>query len=511
MLSEDIESDYSLAISKISPFNTSPTATCEAMKLALKSYKINFLQVGQPGTIKLPGVEKKVVNKIESQQRFVQWYMDVIESPDSVTGRGKSFEGLIGGIFGGTVVNAEGTDNKSDVDVELTDPATEAIIGNNSISIKFAEKFNPNKSQTLGGVVYGAQAQFKEDQTGVREILLQNDIKTISGGNINKVFNMLLTDESFKDNNIGYNFVSELLNRDNTFGPIDYFMFSNYSTINQIFVYQYNKTDIINHMISNVKNFGFNKNAIIVKNLSGVSPIMIKIQFPQYVKANRHKYDSEKTAIPTNFINEPTLSLRVWKIVNGGETHVANIFRKYLNGEISYHFDQIVLRDENNRNVTIDPILKLEKINEAVKRDLYTLSERPNRNAVDEILIKKLKNYADIKRKELFILKSKTSDVGREGGIKGLFGKRGKNINPAIIQNIRKDPQTFIEKVFKVYGCDTGGITKLESALTRIFNVNIQLPVAQYCAVNDLPQANAVQESVNKVLKTLNEAIEKKK
>lgn len=511
MLSEDIESDYSLAISKISPFNTSPTATCEAMKLALKSYKINFLQVGQPGTIKLPGVEKKVVNKIESQQRFVQWYMDVIESPDSVTGRGKSFEGLIGGIFGGTVVNAEGTDNKSDVDVRIKDPATEAVIGNNSISIKFAQKFDPSGGQDLGGIIKGVKDQFNQDQTGVREILLQNDIKTISGGNINKVFNMLLTDESFKENNIGYNFVLESLNRDKTFGPIDYFMFSNYSALNEILVYQYTKIDIINHIASDIKNFGFKTGIIGVKNLNRINPIMIKIQFPQYVKSNRHKYDSEKTAIPTNFINEPTLSLRVWKIVNGGETHVANIFRKYLNGEISYHFDQIVLRDENNRNVTIDPILKLEKINEAVKRDLYTLSERPNRNAVDEILIKKLKNYADIKRKELFILKSKTSDVGREGGIKGLFGKRGKNINPVIIQNIRKDPQTFIEKVFKVYGCDTGGITKLESALSRIFNVNVQLPVAQYCAVNNLPQPEAVQESVKKVLKTLNEAIEKKK
>lgn len=511
MLSEDIESDYSLAVSKIAPFNTSPTATCEAMKLALKSYNIGFLQVGQAATIKLPGVEKKVVNKVESQQRFVQWYMDVIESPDSVTSRGKSFEGLIGGIFNGTVVNAEGTDNKSDVDVEVKDPATEAIIGNDSISIKFAEKFDPNKSQTLGGVVQGAQAQFKADQTGVREILLQNNITTISGGNINKVFHMLLTDDVFKENNIGYNFVSELLNRVNTFGPIDYFMFSNYATLNEILVYQYTKNDIINHMVSNVKNFGFNKNAIIVKNLGGINPIMIKIQFPQYVKANRHKYDSEKTAIPTNFINEPTLSLRIWKKVNGEETHVANIFRKYLNSDVSYHFEQIVLRDNNNRNITIDPILKLEKINEAIKRDLYTLSERPNKSADDEILIKKLKHYGDIKRKELFVLKSKTSDVGREGSIKKLFGKRGRTINPAIVQNIRKDPQRFIEKVLKVYGCDTGGITKLESALSRIFNVNIQLPVAQYCAVNNLPQPNAVQESVNKVLKTLNEAIEKKK
>jgi hypothetical protein len=512
MMSEDIESDYSLAVSKIAPFNTSPTATCEAMKLALKSYGIKFLQVGQSGTIKLPGVEKKVTNKIESQQRFVQWYMDVIESPDSVTGRGKSFEGLIGGIFGGTVVNAEGTDNKSDVDVRIKDPATQAVIGNNSISIKFAQKFDPSGSQSLGGIIKGVKDQFNQDQTGVKEILIQNDIVKIGSPNIAKVFNLLLTDESLKENNIGYNFMLESLNRDKTFGPIDYFMFSNYSALNEILVYQYTKMDILKHIASNIKNFSFKANGIIdVKNLGGVNPIMIKIQFPQYVKSNRYKYDSEKTAIPTNFIEEPTLSLRIWKTVNGEETHVANIFRKYLNGELNYDFEQIVLRDNNGRKITIDPILKLEKINEAVKRDLRTLSERPNRSSNDELLIKKLKNYSDIKRKELFVLKSKTSDVGREGGIKGLIGKMRKNINPVIIQNIRKDPQTFIEKVFKVYGCDTGGITKLESALSRIFNVNIQLPVAQYCAANDLPQPEAVQESVNKVLKTLNEAIEKKK
>ena len=109
MLSEDVETDYSRNISKIAPFNISPAATCEAMKLALNSYNINPLIVGQSGTLSFPGVTGSDGFKLESQQRFIQWYYDVILSPDSVSLRGKAFEGLIGGVFGGDVVNFEGT------------------------------------------------------------------------------------------------------------------------------------------------------------------------------------------------------------------------------------------------------------------------------------------------------------------------------------------------------------------------------------------------------------------
>jgi Ni,Fe-hydrogenase III small subunit len=80
-----------------------------------------------------------------------------------------------------------------------------------------------------------------------------------------------------------------------------------------------------------------------------------------------------------------------------------------------------------------------------------------------------------------------------------------------IIQNIRKSPETFIKNVINIYGCDNSGLRKLESALNNIFNIDIQLPIAQHCVAGNNPQPEAVQESVNKVLKTLNEAIEKKK
>ena len=134
MLFEDVEGEYSKNISKITPFNISPAATCEAMKLALKSYNIETLNVGQIGTLSFPGVTGSDGFKLESQQRFIQWYYDVILSPDSVSLRGKAFEGLIGGVFGGSVVNFEGTSDKTDV-----------TVGDNNISIKFSESFNPNK------------------------------------------------------------------------------------------------------------------------------------------------------------------------------------------------------------------------------------------------------------------------------------------------------------------------------------------------------------------------------
>jgi hypothetical protein len=81
--------------------------------------------------------------KLESQQRFIQWYYDVILSPDSVSLRGKAFEGLIGGVFGGEVVNNEGTNDKTDVKV-----------GSDNISIKFSQDFNPKSKQILGGKDY---------------------------------------------------------------------------------------------------------------------------------------------------------------------------------------------------------------------------------------------------------------------------------------------------------------------------------------------------------------------
>ena len=129
-INEDFEGEFSKATSRISPFNASPVATCEAMKLALNSYNINFAKVGEDEIINLPGVNENVGFKMESQQRFIQWYSDVIKNPDAVTLRGKSFEGLIGGVFGGKVTNFEGESDKTDVEAD-----------GKKLSVKFSENF----------------------------------------------------------------------------------------------------------------------------------------------------------------------------------------------------------------------------------------------------------------------------------------------------------------------------------------------------------------------------------
>jgi hypothetical protein len=188
ILSEDVEGEYSKNISKIAPFNISPAATCEAMKLALNSYNIDPLIVGQPGTLSFPGVGRSDGFKLESQQRFIQWYYDVILSPDSVSLRGKAFEGLIGGVFGGSVVNFEGTLDKTDVKV-----------GSNNISIKFSEKFDPASNQTLGGIMKGFNSQLDEDTTGVKEKIRELYPKRITGKNIREIFIDLMTNSIFKD------------------------------------------------------------------------------------------------------------------------------------------------------------------------------------------------------------------------------------------------------------------------------------------------------------------------
>jgi hypothetical protein len=502
MLSEDVEGDYSRSISKIAPFNISPAATCEAMKLALTSYDIPPLRVGQEGTLSFPGVGRSDGFKLESQQRFIQWYYDVILSPDSVSLRGKAFEGLIGGVFGGSVVNLEGTLDKTDVKV-----------GSNNISIKFAEKFDPSKNQTLGGIMKGFHSQLKEDTTGVKEKIRELYPGRITGKTIREIFIDLMTNSIFKD--IGVEFIEKMLDRQETFKPITYFMFGNFATINEIDVYQYEKYDIIDHIIANVNNFEFVNGAIGVKNLSGVTPRKVLIKFPQFVKSKRNVFSSNIRGLRVtfdSFTNEGTLASRITKNIDGRDVTVAEVKRQEdLEGNINYFINQILRVDNMGRNITLDKPLREEMINQAILRDIENLSRLTDRTPEQELLIKKLLEYSHLKSKELYLTKTKVSDKGREAAIRNLFGERGNSLNPLIIQNIRKRPGAFIKNVINIYGCDNSGLRKLETALNNIFNIDIQLPMAQHCIAGNNPQPNAVQESVNKVLKTLNEAIEKKK
>jgi hypothetical protein len=502
ILSEDVESEYSKSISKIAPFNISPAATCEAMKLALTSYDILPLRVGYSGILSFPGVGRSDGFKLESQQRFIQWYYDVILSPDSVSLRGKAFEGLIGGVFGGSVVNFEGTLDKTDVKV-----------GSNNISIKFSEKFDPASNQTLGGIMKGFHSQLNEDTTGVKEKIRELYSGRITGKNIREIFIDLMTNSIFKD--IGKEFIEKMLDRPETFGPITYFMFGNFATINEIDVYQYEKYDIIDHIIADVKNFDFVNGAIGVKNLSGITPKKVLIKFPQFVKSKRNVFNSNIIGLGVNFdsfTNEGTLASRITKNIDGEDVVVAEVKRQQDDdGNIEYFIRQILRVDNMGRNITLDKPLREEMINQAILRDVERLSRINNRTPEQELLIKKLLDYSHLKSKALYLTKTKVSDKGREAAIRKLFGERGNSLNPLIIQNIRKRPGAFIKNVINIYGCDNSGLNKLETALNNIFDINIQLPMAQHCGVGNNPQPEAVQESVNKVLKTLNEAIEKKK
>jgi hypothetical protein len=512
MLSEDIESDYSSNADRISTINVSPRASCAVIKNILTACKINFLTVGEPGTMFFPGSQND--NKkydIVLQQRFFQWYDDVIKSPDSVSTRGKSFEGLIGGIFEGNVSNGESTTNKTDVDVP-----TKGNVNGVNISIKFSQNFTPEGGQILGGVVNGAKDHLKEDKTGVREELDKLGFKTIDSKNINEIFNVLLSGENevfskiVGESSIGVEFVNSLLNRDRNFGPISYFMFANYGKTNDIYVYQYKKDDIIQHIINNVENFNFSGGAIRVTNLNKLPPKVVIVKFPQYAKIKRNTYFYDKMFIKTEFKDVPTLALNITRKMNGKIVTIANVYRQYTNNQFNYFVTQTVFKDELGNKIGLNNKIKIDAINKAITMDIKNL-EQKGVIKKNEDFIKRLHDYQTIKAKELFNINVKLSDKGREAGLQGMFGDYVKTMNPLIIQNIRQKPSRFIAKLFKVYGCDESGLGQIQNALRDVFNVEVQLPVAKYCAVGNNPQPNAVQESVNKVLKTLNEAIEKKK
>jgi len=473
-INEDFEGEFSKATSRISPFNVSPVATCEAMKLALNSYNINFAKVGETNTINLPGVEKNTKYKLESQQRFIQWYSDVIKNPDAVTLRGKSFEGLIGGVFGGKVTNFEGKSNKTDVNVN----------GEN-LSVKFSENFKPDGGQQLGGITMAIDAQLKVSDNIIRQI----GINKVNSSNLKNTFEKVLNlgEEGIK-------FIREALNVADSFEPINYFVFGNYSNTNQVNVYQYTKDDIINHIING--NYNINSiGQIGVKNLQILKPKILTINFPQFIKSKRRKYDSED--ITQNDINLETPIL-VLTIKNKQNDIVGKIYRTLK--PINYYIKS---------DINLEKKLELETINQAVFNDIKYFSENNfnNKNKIFKnyccfikqeedceknknfnCFMDELKKYSDLKSKELFVLSSKISEKGREKGIKNLFGGRGETINPVVIQNIRKNPARFFKNMFEIYGCDKNGVNKIENAINQVFGVDVQLPIASYCTTNNVSE-----------------------
>jgi hypothetical protein len=474
-INEDFEGKFSKATSRISPFNVSPTATCEAMKLALNSYKINFAKVGEDEIINLPGVNENVGFKMESQQRFIQWYSDVIKNPDAVTLRGKSFEGLIGGVFGGTVTNLERGDNKTDV----------AVNGKN-LSVKFSENFEPEGGQQLGGITKAVNVQLQNNNNIAQQI----EINNVNGLNLKNTFEKIL---NLGDD--GISFIRDALNRkENSFGPIDFFVFGNFSNTNQVNVYQYTKNDIINHIING--NYNISKlGQIGVKNLQILKPKILTINFPQFIKSKRRKYDREDVSQNDIDLEIPTLVLT---IKNKQNDIVGKIYRTLK--PINYYIKS---------DINLEKKLELETINQAVFNDIKYFSENNfnNKNKIFKnyccfikqeedceknknfnCFMDELKKYSDFKSKELFVLSSKISEKGREKGIKNLFGGRGETINPVVIQNIRKNPARFFKNMFEIYGCDKNGVNKIENAINQVFGVEVQLPIASYCTTNNVSE-----------------------
>ena len=144
---QEQEDDYGKVLAKTSPFNATANATSNAMKMALGTYKdlgvVDFWPVplGYVGEYNLPGAsetDKLRKTKPETQQRFIQWYDDVIVNYDSVGTRGKTFEGLIAGIYGGEVEGNENSGSSDKTDVSI-------IIGpskGDRLSIKFNKNFD---------------------------------------------------------------------------------------------------------------------------------------------------------------------------------------------------------------------------------------------------------------------------------------------------------------------------------------------------------------------------------
>ena len=238
--------------------------------------------------------------------------------------------------------------------------------------------------------------------------------ETITSINIIKTFDTLIKSE------IGKDFIKKALTRPDTFEPIDYFMFGTEGRNKEVLIYQYKREDIINHIAQGY--YFFNKvGAIGVSFLTNLTPIEAKISFPKYAKSVRYKYRSNRDNVVVNFTNEKTLALNVTKALTNEFFLVGQVFRQYSNGEIQYHFDQVLNRDGLNRPITIENNVKLESIAKAINLDIDGLDYNTNSTKFKDF-VKKLKEYSETISKQLFNSKVKVSEKGREGGLQKMFG-----------------------------------------------------------------------------------------
>lgn len=468
-----VDSDYSKSIGRISPFNISPSATAAAMRSALEKYNKDYQTLGGRNNFVLPGVSiESVKYKPESIERFMQWYSDVIQNPDSVTFRGKAFEGLIAGIFGGEVTNNERTERENKTDVK---------VGDENLSIKFNEKFSPNGSIPLGGVASSFDRFFKDPDNRKKYSAIKFP-KRIMRDNLEDV---LYEISNMGDKEEAKRLLRTILNNDDSFGPIDWFVFSTLGNKNEIKVYQYRKEDIINQIVDEVMsdNSNLNNGMLGVKNLAQVPTESFIIKFPQYLKnLQRYKYEIKKdtpTEDGTQFV------------IKDDKGDVVGVIKKELGkdkvGNNIYHYNLTKL----NKYANISKEMELEAKNKFVLFDINRIEQKLEKLMDERSDIRgqgshRMKKDLDVKidkvsqiltnlktmsrelNRRLVNEKNKIYKSGVEQNIQKMFGARGESMSPFIIQQIRKNPDRFFKTFLQIYKDNPKRMRNMEKIFQQV-------------------------------------------
>lgn len=453
----DLEKEYGKAIVKSTPFNIGAAASCEAMKSSLKNNDIPFAQVGKNGKIKLPGVDDSKYFKSDTQQRFIEWYNNVIQNPDNKQVRGKVFEGLIGGVFGGTVT---GYESQSGV---LRQDKTDVDVNGVKISVKFREEGNFDKKLPMGAI----QEELERKIRQINDSSLQYSQQEIN--DINRIFERRGYDllrlplskgkkgkpkvkELFENgklelkNNLGLRKLFESV-LDSAFSHIQYIMGGYEGKLNEIIVKQFQTKQLLQHMLNG--NFTIDNKTVNVSNLSDINTKVLKIEFPQYTKTQRIKYSIDTKNKKNYQIGDtPTNGGYIRK--NG---EVVGFVRRSSGDTLTYYVEAY------KENLPQD--LKNEAINKVIMSDINDIGKLQFSGDVDELL-KAMQRLSELYSKKLFISKSKIgSEKSKDFGLSKLIGgNRQDTLSPSVLQNIRKNPDRFLKRFLDLYKDEPERVSK---------------------------------------------------
>lgn len=459
----DLDKEYGKAIVKSTPFNISAAASCEAMKSSLESNKIDFAVVGKKGTIKLPGVDEVKSFKSDTQQRFVEWYSNVISKPDSYGVRGKIFEGLIGGVFGGEVTGNElktGGDRADKTDVK---------VGNTNISVKFRQDGGFMDELPMGSIQLNVKYEIDKINGDIdRNLYSQDEVNSLNRLFLNKRLPLLVKLnkekisakdilETLRGNQEGRKFIQRVLT-ESAFQGIQYFMGGKQGDLNEIEVLQFQTKKIIRNILDG--NFKMNGNTIVATNLQNTDPKLLKIEFPQYSKTKRSKYTIDTKTKKNYFIDEkPTIGALIKK----NDEVVGYVRRNFTNEKLSYtvEFYGVKLADD----------LKSEAINKTLLSDISNFQKIQTSGNI-ESLKKQMIDLSNLESRTLFTKKSKIgSEKSKEYGLsKVIAGPRQGTMNPMVIQNIRKNPDRFLKRFLELYKDEPERVTQFKEIMQNTFS-----------------------------------------